>query len=197
MVCGALPEGAARKQAFSRRAGYPEGVGRSAELACTPRELTMTGLGNGTRKYPRSRGRMRSGTGPDRATLGIIGLICAIAGFFTLGLLLGPVALICGWLSMGRRWTGSAHSPPDRPDPGRDRHTGGDHVDVLLRAEWGAGGCPTGRGSGGGCLSGRGRMSNWAPTARPLPEWSVGGCSPGWRSGGGCLSGARMDVHPR
>ncbi|WP_329555085.1 small hydrophobic protein [Streptomyces sp. NBC_00696] len=72
----------------------------------------MTGLGNGTRKYPRSRGRMRSGTGPDRATLGIIGLICAIAGFFTLGLLLGPIALICGWLSMGRRWTGSRSLPP-------------------------------------------------------------------------------------
>ncbi|MEW1641985.1 MULTISPECIES: small hydrophobic protein [unclassified Streptomyces] len=71
----------------------------------------MTGLGNGTRKHPRSRGRTRSGTGPDRATLGIIGLVCAIAGFFTLGLLLGPVAVICGWLSMGRRWAGSRSLP--------------------------------------------------------------------------------------
>ncbi|UXX93228.1 small hydrophobic protein [Streptomyces sp. AD2-2] len=71
----------------------------------------MTGLGNGTRTHPRSRGRMRSGTGPDRATLGIIGLVCAIAGFFTLGLLLGPIAVICGWLSMGRRWTGSRSLP--------------------------------------------------------------------------------------
>jgi hypothetical protein len=39
--------------------------------------------------------------------LGIIGLVCAIAGFFTLGILLGPIAVICGWLAMGRRWTGA------------------------------------------------------------------------------------------
>ncbi|WP_405993594.1 small hydrophobic protein [Streptomyces sp. NBC_00986] len=67
----------------------------------------MTGFGNGTRRNPRSRGRMGSGSGPDRATLGIIGLVCAIAGFFTLGILLGPIAVVCGWLAMGRRWTGS------------------------------------------------------------------------------------------
>lgn len=67
----------------------------------------MTGFGNGTRRTPRSRGRMGPGTGPDRATLGIIGLVCAIAGFFTLGILLGPIAVICGWLAMGRKWTGS------------------------------------------------------------------------------------------
>ncbi|MEU9394759.1 hypothetical protein AB0D86_32795, partial [Streptomyces sp. NPDC048324] len=30
----------------------------------------------------RSRGRTWSRTGPDRATLGIIGVICAVAGFF-------------------------------------------------------------------------------------------------------------------
>ncbi|MCX5233722.1 hypothetical protein OG824_00530 [Streptomyces prunicolor] len=65
----------------------------------------MTGFG--TRKTPRSRGRMGSGGGPDRATLGIIGLVCAVAGFFTLGIVLGPIAVICGWLAMGRRWTGS------------------------------------------------------------------------------------------
>ncbi|MFJ9242792.1 small hydrophobic protein [Streptomyces sp. NPDC101776] len=67
----------------------------------------MTGFGNGTRRTPRSPGRMGPGTGPDRATLGIIGLVCAIAGFFTLGILLGPIAMICGWLAMGRKWTGS------------------------------------------------------------------------------------------
>ncbi|GAA1353192.1 hypothetical protein GCM10009612_13290 [Streptomyces beijiangensis] len=69
----------------------------------------MTGYGNTsrTRKTPRSRGRMRSGSGPDRATLGIIGLVCAIAGFFVLGIILGPVAVVAGWLSMGRRWAGS------------------------------------------------------------------------------------------
>ncbi|WP_369246328.1 small hydrophobic protein [Streptomyces sp. R41] len=67
----------------------------------------MAGFGHGTRRYPRSRGRMRSRTGPDRATLGIIGLVCAIAGFFTLSIILGPLAIACGWLSMGRRWRGS------------------------------------------------------------------------------------------
>ncbi len=72
----------------------------------------MAGFGHTsrTRKYPRSRGRMRSRSGPDRATLGIIGLVCAIAGFFVLGIVLGPVAIVTGWLAMGRRWT-SAHIP--------------------------------------------------------------------------------------
>ncbi|WP_128381045.1 small hydrophobic protein [Streptomyces cavernae] len=71
----------------------------------------MAGFGHTTRKHPRSRGRMRSGAGPDRATLGIIGVICAIAGFFVLGIVLGPVAIVCGWLAMGRSWTGT-HSVP-------------------------------------------------------------------------------------
>ncbi|MGW3108194.1 hypothetical protein [Streptomyces sp. NPDC001100] len=70
----------------------------------------MTGFGNGTRRTPRSRGRTGSGTGPDRATLAIVGLVCAIAGFFlagNLGIVLGPIAVVCGWLAMGRRWAGS------------------------------------------------------------------------------------------
>ncbi|MBK3580011.1 DUF4190 domain-containing protein [Streptomyces sp. MBT65] len=70
----------------------------------------MTGFGNGTRRNPRSRGRMGSRSGPDRATLAIAGLVCAIAGFFlagNLGIVLGPIAMICGWLAMGRSWTGS------------------------------------------------------------------------------------------
>ncbi|WP_028800929.1 hypothetical protein [Streptomyces sp. 142MFCol3.1] len=71
----------------------------------------MAGFGHGTRRYPRSRGRTRSGSGPDRATLGIIGLVCAVAGFFTLGILLGPAAIVCGYLSMGRRWAGSGSWP--------------------------------------------------------------------------------------
>ncbi|MFF0158028.1 small hydrophobic protein [Streptomyces sp. NPDC005263] len=71
----------------------------------------MAGFGQGTRRYPRSHGRIRSRTGPDRATLGIIGVICAVAGFFALGIILGPVALVCGWLAMGRTWTGT-HSLP-------------------------------------------------------------------------------------
>ncbi|MEV6193303.1 small hydrophobic protein [Streptomyces sp. NPDC051920] len=71
----------------------------------------MAGFGNGTRRYPRSRGRTGSRTGPDSATLGIIGVVCAVAGFFTLGIVLGPAAMVCGWLAMGRRWTGSGPVP--------------------------------------------------------------------------------------
>jgi len=58
-------------------------------------------------------GHSRRGDNPltriDQNTLGIIGLICAVAGFFTLGLILGPVAIVTGWLAMGRRWAGSRH----------------------------------------------------------------------------------------
>jgi hypothetical protein len=67
----------------------------------------MASFGHGTRRHPRSRGRTWSRTGPDRATLGIIGVICAVAGFFVLGIILGPVAIVCGWLAMGRTWSGS------------------------------------------------------------------------------------------
>ena len=75
-------------------------------------ELMMAGFGHGTRRYPRSRGRTWSRTGPDRATLGIIGVICAIAGFFVLGIILGPVAIVCGWLAMGRTWSGGNRAWP-------------------------------------------------------------------------------------
>ncbi|MFE3326935.1 small hydrophobic protein [Streptomyces sp. NPDC059176] len=47
---------------------------------------------------------MWSRSGPDSATLGIIGLVCAIAGFFELGIVLDPAAVVCGWPAMGRRW---------------------------------------------------------------------------------------------
>ncbi|GHB34713.1 hypothetical protein GCM10010377_27210 [Streptomyces viridiviolaceus] len=67
----------------------------------------MTSFGHGTRRHPRSHGRTWSRNGPDRATLGIIGVICAVAGFFVLGIVLGPVAIVCGWLAMGRSWAGS------------------------------------------------------------------------------------------
>jgi hypothetical protein len=71
----------------------------------------MAGFGHGTRRHPRSRGRTWSRTGPDRATLGIIGVICAIAGFFVLGIVLGPVAILCGWLAMNRTWSGARPVP--------------------------------------------------------------------------------------
>ncbi|MFE9644123.1 small hydrophobic protein [Streptomyces sp. NPDC006365] len=71
----------------------------------------MAGFGHTTRKHPRSRSRTWSRSGPDRATLGIIGAICAVAGFFTLGIVLGPVAIACGWLAMGRSWSGARPVP--------------------------------------------------------------------------------------
>ncbi|MEU9730239.1 small hydrophobic protein [Streptomyces sp. NPDC048002] len=71
----------------------------------------MAGFGSATRRRPRTRGRMRSRSGPDRATLGIIGTICAVAGFFTLGIVLGPAAMVCGWLAMNRRWSGPRPLP--------------------------------------------------------------------------------------
>lgn len=61
----------------------------------------MTGFGNSGHGNPLTR--------VDQDTLGIIGLVCAVAGFFTLGIVLGPVALVAGWFAMGRRWTGSRH----------------------------------------------------------------------------------------
>ncbi|MER7834440.1 small hydrophobic protein [Streptomyces sp. NPDC096040] len=83
----------------------------------------MASFGQRTRGYPRSRGRtgprwgsprssgVESGGGLDRGTLGIIGTIFAVVGFFALGIVLGPAALVCGWLSMGRRWSPN-HSIP-------------------------------------------------------------------------------------
>ncbi|WP_121746768.1 small hydrophobic protein [Streptomyces sp. E2N166] len=62
----------------------------------------MASFGRGSRGHPRSRGRTWSRTGPDRATLAVVGVICAVAGFFVLGIVLGPVAIVCGRLAMGR-----------------------------------------------------------------------------------------------
>ncbi|MEU4166247.1 small hydrophobic protein [Streptomyces sp. NPDC026665] len=97
----------------------------------------MAGFGNGTRRYPRSRGRTGSRTGPDSATLGIIGVVCAVAGFFTLGIVLGPAAMVCGWLAMGRRWTGSG------PVPALIALVLG-AIDTLLAVLWLAGGSGNG-----------------------------------------------------
>ncbi|MEV0302885.1 hypothetical protein [Streptomyces prasinus] len=72
----------------------------------------MAGFGDSARRNPRSRGRTGLRSGPDRATLGIIGVICAVAGFFVLGIVLGPVAIVCGWLAMGRSWSGGSRSIP-------------------------------------------------------------------------------------
>jgi hypothetical protein len=71
----------------------------------------MAGFSHTTRRHPRSRSRTWHRSGPDRATLGIIGAICAVAGFFVLGIFLGPVAVVCGWLAMGRRWNGARPVP--------------------------------------------------------------------------------------
>ncbi|MGC9497195.1 small hydrophobic protein [Streptomyces sp. WG7] len=71
----------------------------------------MASFGQGARGHPRSRGRTWSRTGPDRATLAVVGVICAIAGFFVLGIVLGPVAVVCGRLAMGRSRAGSRPAP--------------------------------------------------------------------------------------
>ncbi|GAB2928961.1 small hydrophobic protein [Streptomyces heilongjiangensis] len=71
----------------------------------------MAGFGQSARRHPRSRGRTWSRSGPDRATFGIIGAVCAIAGFFVLGIILGPVAIVCGWLAMNRSWSGTRSVP--------------------------------------------------------------------------------------
>ncbi|MFC5853159.1 small hydrophobic protein [Streptomyces chlorus] len=89
----------------------------------------MASFGNGTRRHPRSRGRTWSGSGTDRATLGIIGVICAVAGFFVLGIVLGPVAIVCGWLAMGRSWGGA------RPVPALIAVVLG-AIDTLLAVIW-------------------------------------------------------------
>ncbi|MFJ5773152.1 small hydrophobic protein [Streptomyces sp. NPDC093094] len=62
----------------------------------------MTSFGHGTHGNPRSRGRTWQRSGPDRATLAVVGAICAVAGFFVLGIVLGPAAVVCGWLALDR-----------------------------------------------------------------------------------------------
>ncbi|MFJ9719343.1 small hydrophobic protein [Streptomyces sp. NPDC101213] len=99
----------------------------------------MAGFGNGTRRHPRSSGRTWSRTGPDSATLGIIGLVCAVAGFFALGIVLGPAAIVCGWLAMGRSWAGP------RPVPALVAVVLG-AIDTLLALAWLAGAGMTGNG---------------------------------------------------
>ncbi|MGW2819886.1 small hydrophobic protein [Streptomyces sp. NPDC001443] len=93
----------------------------------------MAGFGQRTRGYPRSRGRMGLRTGTDRATLAIIGVVCAIAGFFALGIVLGPAAVVCGWLAMGRTWSGA------RPVPALVALVLG-AIDTLMAIMWLAGG---------------------------------------------------------
>ncbi|MFJ8195788.1 small hydrophobic protein [Streptomyces sp. NPDC096152] len=99
----------------------------------------MAGFGHGTRGHPRSRSRTWSRNGPDRATLGIIGVVCAIAGFFVLGIILGPAAVVCGWLAMGRSWTG------DRSVPALVALVLG-AIDTLLAILWLAGAAGPGSG---------------------------------------------------
>ncbi|MER6009495.1 small hydrophobic protein [Streptomyces bluensis] len=99
----------------------------------------MAGFGHRTRRHPRSLGRTWPRTGPDRATLGIIGLVCAIAGFFVLGIVLGPAAIVCGWLAMGRSWTGA------RPVPALVAVVLG-ALDTLLAIIWLAGTTAPGNG---------------------------------------------------
>lgn len=40
----------------------------------------------------------------NTSALSWISLVCGIVGFFTFGIVLGPVALITGWIAMGKRF---------------------------------------------------------------------------------------------
>lgn len=59
-----------------------------------------------SRRGSRLAGAGRTGIGK----LNVLGVVCAVAGFFVLGIVLGPAAMVCGWLGMGRRWSG--RKPP-------------------------------------------------------------------------------------
>ncbi len=40
----------------------------------------------------------------NTSALSWISLICGIVGFFSFGIVLGPIALITGWIAMGKRF---------------------------------------------------------------------------------------------
>jgi len=77
--------------------------------------------------------RRGSGGVPQR------GSICAVAGFFVLGIILGPVAIVCGWLAMGRTWSRS------RPVTALVAFVLG-AIDTLLAVIWLAGAASPGNG---------------------------------------------------
>lgn len=60
-----------------------------------------------TRTRTRTRSRNRSDTG----TIAVVGAVCAIVGFFVLGIVLGPLAIIFGRLAMGRGRRGAKSVP--------------------------------------------------------------------------------------
>ncbi|MCZ4098230.1 small hydrophobic protein [Streptomyces sp. SID13666] len=59
----------------------------------------------------RTRTRMRSRSRSDIGTIAVVGAVCAVVGFFVLGIVLGPLAIIFGWLAMGRSWRGAKSIP--------------------------------------------------------------------------------------
>ncbi|GGO80512.1 hypothetical protein GCM10012280_02600 [Wenjunlia tyrosinilytica] len=42
----------------------------------------------------------------DASGMAVAGLVCGIVGLFVLSIVLGPLAIVFGWLAMGRRWSG-------------------------------------------------------------------------------------------
>ncbi|OEJ27041.1 hypothetical protein AR457_23835 [Streptomyces agglomeratus] len=46
----------------------------------------------------------RAHSSSNTSALSWVSLICGIVGFFTFGIVLGPVALITGWIAMGKRF---------------------------------------------------------------------------------------------
>ncbi|MDF9812948.1 hypothetical protein M2266_002179 [Streptomyces sp. SPB162] len=68
-----------------------------------------------TRTRTRTRMPFRSRSGrsgrSDFGTIAVVGAVCAVIGFFVLGIVLGPLAIIFGWLAMGRSWRGAKSIP--------------------------------------------------------------------------------------
>lgn len=60
------------------------------------------------RTYRRPAGPRRAS---DRASLGVIGAICAIVGLIAIPIVFGPIAVLCGWLAMNGREFGRQPIP--------------------------------------------------------------------------------------
>jgi hypothetical protein len=52
--------------------------------------------------------RRTTTTRANASGLAIAGLVCGIVGLFVLGIVLGPLAIILGWMAMGRKWRGGS-----------------------------------------------------------------------------------------
>ncbi|MEV6109993.1 small hydrophobic protein [Streptomyces sp. NPDC051940] len=87
--------------------------------------------------YRRGGQSMAPRTAQERQTIGIVGAVGAVAGFFVLSVLLGPLAMVCGWVAMRGRWRDG------QPLPALIALSLG-AIDTLLGLLWLAGSTPGG-----------------------------------------------------